>query len=204
MITPVVLVLYVSTMMVGSCWGTDWITAKDNPDVRYWLNYKEDKTPEIKDNFTIEIKAEYKYESISKLSILEPSAFKIMESKNEPDNILGVTIGGWKHTFSLQAPTKPGTYICSFEGVAADFSQIYFAAPISVSKKAKDLRLYILGGGIICGIASGMATYNSGASSRSDIVSPILASLLGFAVGALVGGIIGDALTPEPEENLVP
>lgn len=185
-IAPVILILFLPTCVIGPCWGTDWIIAKDNPDIRYWLTSNND-LPVVDSKYEVKIDAEYKHESLEQLKLQEPSPFKLVDLKSAPNNILGINTGGWVHVFILQAPSTPGTYDCSFEGTTQTGEKVYFSYTLRIQSMEEQTYLSI---GRISGFIIGAGIIAAAGPGANPLASGFIALLAGFSCG-YIGGLLG-------------
>jgi hypothetical protein len=181
-----------------------WHMAEDNKGVNYELIYTGGNSVEINDKFEIQINAQEHNYGINNLKLVGLSSFKTIESREGFHSFYGIPVPISRgHFFTLQAPSKPGEYICSFEGTSYNDPKVAFGVPITVKRKTKDLTLYFWGG-IIVGTIADVAYLSSVGNSVEMgllILAPV-ATLFFIGGGAFLGTLTGYIVTPEPKENL--
>ncbi len=212
---PVVLVLYVSTMLVGGCWGeakgSDYglpgeYVSVDNNSVSYSLKFNKPGSngttaPMGKVPFEMKITAFYKNEHFKSIRIISSEALEIQKSESNKGGFLpGIFSESHDYTFLMESPTKEGrTYRLTYEGITEKgeiytFSQKLIVDPYE--KPQKDLSVYLVIGSI-CGAVIG----GSVLGDKNGAVGWIIGAPIGGLVGAIVAVTIGQYFGPEPEDQ---
>jgi len=189
-IAPVVLVLFFCAAVLGPAFGEDTIKTNDNPDISCSIQYK-DGLPQINKEFKIVVKASYKGEALLNLQPINNGAFEAINISNESSD------GG--QVFQLKAPSKPGTYSCSFEGMTSDSNFLMFSIPIKVySEKASSPNW-----GFIACVVTGAVIMGSFSYALGDLVGgKEFFGLGGILFGGLIGGLLGTLFFPNPKEDI--
>jgi hypothetical protein len=130
-IAPIVLVLFLSTNVFATIGYQDVQYSHDiKYSVGYWgVGFLSDFTykPKTNDKFTVNIKAFYKDTLFRNIKLTKADGLSYSNSDFQNGD----------YVFYLKAPSMPGTYLCTFEGMASNGEIYTFDVPINVESQNK-------------------------------------------------------------------
>lgn len=147
---PVVLALYVSTMVVGNCWGEE----KPTVNVVDWYDTGGVMVTPLETGklFKVKVQAYYKNQALKDIKITSSDGFKILNSWIE-NNIFDKKTSDT--VFELESPSKSGKYMVTFEGVDIDGKTVAFVHEIEVINSSPIVDVLVICLGIVLILALG-------------------------------------------------